>query len=95
VSYREFDTARGAFIFPTTTPVQFDPDAAHASIDRLMSFHPQAIFLTHYSRVLGLERLARDMHACLDAFVRIGNDCEHLEQRTHAMRRAYKVTTRA
>jgi glyoxylase-like metal-dependent hydrolase (beta-lactamase superfamily II) len=86
VSYREFDTARGAFIFPTTTPVQFDPDAAHASIDRLMSYHPQAIFLTHYSRVLELERLARDMHECLDGFVRIGNECEHLEHRTRAMR---------
>jgi glyoxylase-like metal-dependent hydrolase (beta-lactamase superfamily II) len=86
VSYREFDTARGAFIFPTTTPVQFDPDAAHASIDRLMSYSPKAIFLTHYSRVLQLERLMRDMHDCLDGFVRIANDCEHLEQRTRAMR---------
>jgi glyoxylase-like metal-dependent hydrolase (beta-lactamase superfamily II) len=86
VSYRELDTARGAFIFPTTTPVQFDADAAHASIDRLMSYRPQAIYLTHYSRVLELDRLARDMHECLDGFVRIGNDCEHDAQRTQSMR---------
>jgi len=86
VSYREFDTEHGAFIFPTTTPVQFDPDAAHASIDRLMSYCPQAIFLTHYSRVRELDRLARDMHQCLDGFVRIGNDCEQIEQRAGAMR---------
>ena len=86
VSYREFDTARGAFIFPTTTPVQFDPDAAHASIERLMSYAPNAIFLTHYSRVQELERLAGDMHDCLDAFVRLAEDCEDAEQRTQSMR---------
>src|SRR5262249_7769502 len=38
VSYREFDTARGEFIFPTTTPVHFDPVALHGSVDRLMSY---------------------------------------------------------
>jgi glyoxylase-like metal-dependent hydrolase (beta-lactamase superfamily II) len=86
VSYPEFDTARGAFIFPTTTPVQFDPDAAHASIDRLMSYAPRAIFLTHYSRVQDLDRLAGDMHDCLDAFVRLADDCEDAEQRTQSMR---------
>jgi glyoxylase-like metal-dependent hydrolase (beta-lactamase superfamily II) len=86
VSYRELDTARGAFIFPTTTPVQFDADAAHASIDRLMSYRPQAIYLTHYSRVVELGRLARDMHECLDGFVRIADDCEHDAQRTQSMR---------
>lgn len=69
ISYRELDTARGEFIFPTTTPVHFDPQALHASIDRLMSFKPQAIYLTHYSRVNGLERLAADLHADIDAFV--------------------------
>jgi glyoxylase-like metal-dependent hydrolase (beta-lactamase superfamily II) len=86
VSYREFDTSRGAFIFPTTTPVQFDPEAAHRSIDRLLSYAPTAIFLTHYSRVQDLERLARDLHECLDGFVRLAEDCEDAEQRTQAMR---------
>ena len=71
ISYRDFDTAAGEFIFPTTTPVQFDPDALHASIDRLMSYRPNAIYLTHFSRVHDLPRLARDMHECIDAFVAI------------------------
>ncbi|MGH8363387.1 MAG: MBL fold metallo-hydrolase, partial [Gammaproteobacteria bacterium] len=54
ISYRIFDTARGVFIFPATTPTHFDPEQAHASLDRIMSFDPQAVFLTHYSRVTGL-----------------------------------------
>ena len=33
LSYREFDTARGAWILPTSTPVQFEPDGA-ARLDR-------------------------------------------------------------
>jgi len=71
LSYRDFDTRRGAFIFPTTTPVQFDPEAMHASIDRIMSYRPRAIYLTHFSEVTELERLARDLHECIDAFVDI------------------------
>lgn len=69
ISYRVFDTARGAFIYPTTTPVHFDPDAMHTSIDRLLSYRPRAIYLTHFSEVTELERLAGDLHECIDAFV--------------------------
>jgi glyoxylase-like metal-dependent hydrolase (beta-lactamase superfamily II) len=71
ISYRDFDTSHGEFIFPTTTPVQFDPEAMHATIDRLMSFKPKAMYLTHYSRVNELARLARDLHAAVDAYVEI------------------------
>ncbi|MGB9428577.1 MAG: MBL fold metallo-hydrolase [Gammaproteobacteria bacterium] len=75
ISYRIFDTGKGAFIFPATTPVHFDPDQAHASLDRIMSFEPQAVYLTHYSRVGELSRLASDMHTCLDAYVQIARAC--------------------
>jgi glyoxylase-like metal-dependent hydrolase (beta-lactamase superfamily II) len=71
LSYREFDTAKGAFILPTSTPVQFEPDALHASIDRMLGYAPQQMFLTHYSRVTGVERLARDLHEQIDAMVAI------------------------
>ncbi len=86
VSYRETDTERGAFIFPTTTPVHFDPQQLHASIDRIMSFEPQAIFLTHYSRVDDVERLARDLHWDIDVFVAIAARHATAPARTQAMR---------
>lgn len=69
ISYRDLDTARGAFIYPTTTPVHFDPEAMHASLERIMSFNPAAIYLTHFSRVTELQRLAGDLHECIDGFV--------------------------
>ncbi|HSC09897.1 MAG TPA: MBL fold metallo-hydrolase [Rhodanobacteraceae bacterium] len=71
LSYREFDTDNGAFILPTSTPVQFEPDALHASIERMLGFKPQQMFLTHYSRVTDVERLARDLHEQIDAMVAI------------------------
>ena len=98
VSYRELDTAAGEFIFPTTTPTQFDPDAAHVSIDRIMACDPEQLYLTHYSRVRNLHRLAADMHAGIDTFAalamaQIDNDepfppiyaalWEHLSARLH------------
>lgn len=69
VSYRELDSAAGEFIFPTTSPTQFDPDQLHASIDRILSFQPKSVYLTHYSRVGQPEKLGCDLHADIDAFV--------------------------
>jgi glyoxylase-like metal-dependent hydrolase (beta-lactamase superfamily II) len=73
VSYRELDTEHGAFIFPTTSPVQLEPDALHRSIDRLLALTPRQILLTHFGRVDEIARLAADMHTVLDAFVRLGH----------------------
>jgi glyoxylase-like metal-dependent hydrolase (beta-lactamase superfamily II) len=71
ICYHEFDTARGSFMLPTTTPVQFEPDALHATIDRLMSYQPWRILQTHFGPVADLERLARDLHAAIVELVRI------------------------
>jgi len=72
LSYRDFDVDGRAFIFPTTTPVHFDPEALCNSVDRLMSYRPQSIFLTHYAEVRDLERLAREMKTRVRAFADLG-----------------------
>jgi len=71
LSYREFDTAAGPFIFPTTTPSQFDPEQLRASVARLAALEPRCAYLTHYGRVDPIARLARDLDADIDAFARI------------------------
>jgi glyoxylase-like metal-dependent hydrolase (beta-lactamase superfamily II) len=72
ISYRDFDVDGRAFIFPTTTPVHFDPEALQASVDRLMSYGPRAIYLTHYAEVRELERLAAEMKERVRAFADLG-----------------------
>jgi glyoxylase-like metal-dependent hydrolase (beta-lactamase superfamily II) len=85
LSYREFDTARGPFIFPTTTPVQFDPEALHASIDRLLAFKPERMYLTHYGRVEDIPRLAVDLHRMIDVFVTVAHNAAGEGERRHAV----------
>jgi glyoxylase-like metal-dependent hydrolase (beta-lactamase superfamily II) len=85
ISYREFDTDRGEFIYPTTTPPHFDPAEAHKAIDRIMSLEPSHLYLTHYSRVDDVERLAADMHECIDGFVAIAEKHRDDEGRCEAM----------
>jgi glyoxylase-like metal-dependent hydrolase (beta-lactamase superfamily II) len=63
VSYRELDSEQGAFVVPATTPTQFDPDQLIASIDRQLSYRPQSIYLMHYSRVTGIDRLGESLKA--------------------------------
>ena len=69
VSYRDFDVNGREFILPATTPSQFDPDQLHASIDRIVALAPRAVFLTHYSRVVDVARLAADLHAAVAQYV--------------------------
>lgn len=88
VSYRELDTAAGEFIYPTTTPVHFDPAEAHRAVDRIMSFEPRQVFLTHYSRVGDLERLAADMHRGIDDFVVLARRHAASGERTAAIEQA-------
>ena len=61
LSYREFDTDRGAFIVPTSTPTQFDPEQLIASIERMLAYRPEAMYLMHYSRVTDVPRLGADL----------------------------------
>lgn len=88
ISYRDFDTAAGEFIFPTTTPVQFDPVEAHKAIDRIMALSPGRLYLTHYSKVTDLPRLADDMHRRIDAFVEIATRHAAESERTGRMRQS-------
>jgi glyoxylase-like metal-dependent hydrolase (beta-lactamase superfamily II) len=69
LSYRELDTDNGEFIYPTTTPVHFDPPEAHRAIETILSFDPKQLFLTHYSKVTDVGRLAADLHKRIDDFV--------------------------
>jgi glyoxylase-like metal-dependent hydrolase (beta-lactamase superfamily II) len=86
ISYREFDTRLGSFIFPPTTPVQFDPDTWHKSIDLLLGLNPERMYLTHYSMVSNVEKLADDLHYRIDRFARIAMESENEENRYQAIR---------
>ena len=88
LSYRELDTEQGEFIYPTTTPIHFDPPEAHKAIDTIMGFDPAQLFLTHYSKVTSVERLAGDMHKRIDDFVSLVTKHAEEKDRTAAVHRS-------
>lgn len=71
LSYREFDVEGRQFILPTTSPTQFDAAEMHASIDRLMSYAPQAMYLTHYAQLHDVPAQAAALRRRLDALVAV------------------------
>jgi hydroxyacylglutathione hydrolase len=74
LSYRELDRDGRAFVFPATTPVQFDPAPFHASIERLMALEPASAFLTHYGKISDLSRISRDLLRLVDAHAALANE---------------------
>lgn len=73
LSYRGFDIDGRAWVLPTSTPVQFEPDALKATVARLLAAEPVAMQVTHYGRIGGsaaeVRRLAEEMLAQVDEMV--------------------------
>jgi glyoxylase-like metal-dependent hydrolase (beta-lactamase superfamily II) len=81
VAYPEFTTPRGTWLIPATPPTQFDPPALRASVQRLLAFEPERVFLTHYGEVTSVPELGATFLARLERIVVLGESV-----RTHANR---------
>jgi glyoxylase-like metal-dependent hydrolase (beta-lactamase superfamily II) len=99
ISYPELDGARGPWIFPTSTPVQFEPEALKASIARLMQAQPGAMHLTHYGRLEAPEPLAGTLVELIDAMAALAREVapgpERHAQLKDALRACYLPRLRA
>ena len=71
LSYRELDCHGHQYAFCTTSPTQFDPVAAHRSLDLILGLNPGAIYVTHYSQVRDIARMGADMHRLIDAHAQL------------------------
>ena len=71
LSYRELDVEGRQFIFPTTTPSQFDPDAMRESIGRLLKLAPPMMYLTHYGQLVEVAKRGEDLLRRLNAVVEL------------------------
>ena len=71
VAYQALREADHAFVMPTTTPVQFNPQALHASIDKVMSNLPDWLYCTHYSAYQPSTRIIAGLHEQIDDLCRL------------------------
>lgn len=74
LSYRELDAGGRPFLFPTTSPSQFDLEEMTASIDLVLSLHPEALYLTHYSRVVPTDAVIAQLRRLLRGHVAIARE---------------------
>ena len=88
VAYRELVNENGAFIHPASTPSQFDPVEAHKAVDRIMALGPDKLFLTHYGKVTGLDKLQSDMHECIDDYVAMALEHANDDNRSESLQQA-------
>lgn len=73
LSYREFDTPQGPWLLPTTSPTQFDPVAMRASVERLLAYQPQRMYLTHYGCIDQVATQGAHLLEQLEAVVALGH----------------------
>lgn len=86
ISYRDFDTEQGAFVFVTSSPSQFNPDEFKASVRRLMAARPPAVYLTHYAQIRDVERHGQELLDQTDQYTAIA-----LAHKTEGDNRARRI----
>lgn len=82
LAYAPLSVNGKSFLFPTTTPVQFDPQALHASIDAMMQYQPERMYLTHFGCLSDPLSAAQQLHRRIDAFVRLAENIEYSDINT-------------
>ncbi len=64
----------GPFLFASSTPTDFDPPAAHESLDRIRNTGTGSVFLTHFGRLDSLEEAGRQLHESLQFLTGLYDD---------------------
>ncbi len=99
LSYREFDVDGRAWLVPTSTPVQFEPDPLRESVLRMLARQPECVYLTHYSRLDNVATLGFGMLSLLDETVAMAVALQAVPDRHPALcdglRRIYQQSLQA
>lgn len=87
LAYPTLASAKGPFIFPTTTPIQFEPDELKHSIRKLLALKPDCMYLTHYGKVTHPAPLGQQLLAQIDDYVALGHAARQMHP-PHALENA-------
>ncbi len=71
LSYPNLQRDGKRVVLPTTTPTQFNPQALQQSIDRLMSFQPERMFLTHFGELPDPASVVNQYRRWIDKYVEL------------------------
>ena len=71
MSYPELDAGEHQGVIPTSSPVQFEPEAMIASIDRILALGVTRLFPTHFGEIHHPQEIAADLKRQIAAYVRV------------------------
>ncbi len=71
IAYPELTTEDGEFILISSTPTQFDPVKFDITIKKIMKQKPKNCFLTHFSKIMNIEKNGYELLKQLDEYVTI------------------------
>ena len=71
IAYPELTNEDGEFIFISSTPTQFEPVKFNITIKKIMEQKPQSCFLTHFSKIINIEKNGYELLKQLDEYVTI------------------------
>ncbi len=71
IAYPELASKDGEFIFISSTPTQFDPVKFGTTIKKIMGQKPRSCFLTHFSKIMNIEKNGYELLKQIDEFVMI------------------------
>jgi glyoxylase-like metal-dependent hydrolase (beta-lactamase superfamily II) len=89
IVYPELHTPSGPYIVPATAPVQFDQEALHASVRRLLNQQPRFLYLTHYGAVTDAATLSVQFLAQVDAMAEAARSLASAPGRHDRLKRAF------
>ena len=69
LAYQNLFYQQKRIVIPTTTPTQFDQAALHASIDLLMSYAPEKMYMTHFNMLPDPASVVDQLKDWIDKFV--------------------------
>ena len=71
IAYPELTSEDGEFIFISSTPTQFEPVKFDTTIKKIMEQKPKSCFLTHFSKIMNIEKNGYELLKQLDEYVTI------------------------
>lgn len=90
VGYPELIGADGPFVVPETPPTQFDPEAMHASIDRITKLGPVRVAPSHFEVLEDPATVAAALHAMVDEYIARCLDADSVEALEVGVLEAYE-----
>ena len=71
IAYPELTSEDGEFILISSTPTQFEPVKFNTTIKKIMEQKPESCFLTHFSKIMNIEKNGYELLKQLDEYVTI------------------------